>query len=158
VKLWRIATETRTYKADDISGAGAAISPGRWNAENESIVYCAQSIALAVLETAAHVDSFGLPLNRFLVEILVPDEVWAQREEMLDVGKIAPAWAAIPAGKASVEIGSQWLTSLRTPLLLVPSVIVPEESVVLINPKHPGSGKVSAKVVRQFEYNRLLRD
>lgn len=157
MRLWRIAAETRKYPAGDLTGAGASISPGRWNAENEPVVYCAPAIATAVLETAAHVDSVGLPLNRFLVEITVPDDVWSRREEMLDPAKLPATWAAIPAGHASVAIGSRWLASARSALLLLPSVIVFEEPIALINPKHPHASRMSARIVRPFEYNRLYR-
>jgi RES domain-containing protein len=156
MNLWRIATETREYRAIDLSGAGAARDPGRWNAAKEPVVYCAPTIAIAVLETAAHVDDSGLPLNKYLVEIRVPDSVWALREELV-LKTLPPTWGAIPAGAASVEIGSRWLASLRSPLLIVPSVIVPEESASLINPLHPEATKVTAKAVRRFEYNRLFR-
>ncbi len=118
------------YPATDLSGGGAAKNPGRWNNDKEPVVYSAPTIAMAVLETAAHVDDSGLPLNRYLVEINVPDGIWAQREE-IDAGKLPPAWAAIPAGRASVKVGSDWLSSLRSPILMVPSVIVPEERVSL---------------------------
>ena len=73
--LWRIAAETRKYGADDLSGAGAAKSPGRWNDDGQPALYTAPTIAIAVLETAAHVDDSGLPLNRYLVQIDVPDAV-----------------------------------------------------------------------------------
>jgi RES domain-containing protein len=156
VKLWRVAAETRKYAADDLSGAGAAEKPGRWNDDKEPVVYCAPTIAIAVLETAAHVDDAGLPLNRYLVEIDVPDLLWAQREELV-AASLPAAWSAIPAGRASVRIGSEWLSSLRSLILLVPSVIVPEEWAALINPRHPEAAAISAKVVRLFEYNRLFR-
>lgn len=156
MKLWRIATETRKYSADDLSGGGAANDPGRWNKERQAVVYCAPTIAIAVLETAAHIDDSGLPLNRFLVEIDVPDDVWDMRE-VAEVGALPPAWSAIPAGAASVRVGAAWLTSLRSPILLVPSVIVPEECAALINPKHPASAALKARVVRPFDYNRLFR-
>lgn len=154
--LWRIAAETRQYKADDLSGAGAAKSPGRWNDERQPVVYAAPTIALAVLETAAHVDDAGLPLNRYLVRIEVPDAVWDAREA-LDVALLEPTWSAIPAGRASVGIGSRWLASLRSPILMVPSVVVPEEQAALLNPAHPSNKSLEASVVRQFEYNRLFR-
>ena len=156
MRLWRIAAETRKYPANDLSGGGAATSPGRWNGDKEPVVYSAPTIAIAVLETAAHVDDSGLPLNRYLVAIEVPDDVWAQREE-IDTAKLPPTWAAIPAGRASVKIGSDWLSSLRSPILMVPAVIVPEEWASLINPRHPEASKITAKVVRRFEYNRLFR-
>ncbi|RPI35316.1 MAG: RES domain-containing protein [Hyphomicrobiaceae bacterium] len=156
MKLWRIAAETRKYAANDLSGGGAAANPGRWNDDKEPVVYCAPTIAIAVLETAAYVDDAGLPLNRYLIEIDVPDVLWAQREE-LDAAKLPATWSAIPAGRASVKIGSEWLSSLRSPILLVPSVIVPEERASFINPRHPEAAAISARVVRLFEYNRLLR-
>jgi len=154
MKLWRIAAETRKYPATDLSGGGAASSPGRWNNDKEPVVYSAPAIAMAVLETAAHVDDSGLPLNRYLVEIDVPDDVWAKREE-IDIAKLPPTWAAIPAGRASVKVGSNWLSSLKSPILMVPSVIVPEEWVSLINPKHSEASRITAKLVRLFEYNRV---
>ena len=156
MNLWRIAAQTRRHAADDLSGAGAAANPGRWNDEGQPIVYAAPTIAMAVLETAAHVDAAGLPLNRFLVRIEVPDHAWAAREE-LGPADLPPAWAAIPAGMASVDVGARWLAALRSLVLLVPSVIVPEERVALVNPAHPAAAKVRARVLRLFEYDRLFR-
>lgn len=156
MKLWRIATETRTYKATDLSGEGAALHPGRWNEVQQPVVYCSPSIALAVLETAAHINDMGLPLNRFLVEIDVPDSVW-NLHEVATPSSLPAAWSSIPAGSASAKFGSKWLSSLRSPILLVPSVIVPEEFAALINPLHPEAAKISAKAIRRFEYNTLFR-
>jgi len=156
VILWRIAAETRNYRANDLSGAGAARNPGRWNEDGQPVLYTAPTIALAVLETAAHIDAAGLPLNRFLVRIDVPDAAWAAREA-LSASALPPAWAAIPAGKASMTIGAEWLRSSRSLVLMVPSVIVPEEPTTLINPAHPHARKLVATVVRAFEYDRLFR-
>ena len=156
MKLWRIATATRTYRADDLTGTEAAKYPWRWNADGEKVVYAAASVALAVLETAAHIDSAGLPLNRFLVELDVAAGVWAKRAT-LDVSKLDASWQAIPPGAASVNAGSAWLRSASSALLLVPSVIVPEEAAALINPAHPDAAGIKAKVLRKYEYDRLFR-
>lgn len=156
MKLWRIAAETRRYGADDLSGAGAAKNPGRWNDDGQPVLYTAPSIAMAVLETAAHVDDAGLPLNRFLVRIDMPDALWAAREVM-DVRRLPPAWAAIPAGRVSVQAGAEWLRSLRSAILEVPSVIVPEETAALVNPLHPDAKALKAVIVRPFDYHRLFR-
>lgn len=156
MKLWRIAAETRKHSAQDISGTGAAIHPGRWNDFGQAVVYCASTISLAVLETAAYINDSGFPLNRYVIELEVPSLVWADREELAP-DDLPQTWAAIPAGNASVQFGSAWLLSKRSPILLVPSVIVPEERTVLINPLHPQSGLITAKTVRPFEYNRIFR-
>lgn len=156
VRLWRIAQETRAYKATDLSGAGSAHDPGRWNAAGEAVVYTAVHLSLAVLETAAYVNPAGLPLNRFVIAIDVPAADWASREE-LDAVTLDPAWLAIPAGRASVDLGSAWYQSLRSLLLVVPSAIVPEERNVIVNARHPRAAGVSATVVRPFSYVTLFR-
>jgi RES domain-containing protein len=126
------------------------------NADGEPIVYAATSISLAVLETAAHVDDAGLPLNRFVVELDVPDDMWGASERLAPE-ELPPTWLAVPAGQGSLTVGSKWLASLTSSILLVPSVIVPEEPVVLVNPKHPDSSRIQARIVRRFEYNLLFR-
>lgn len=156
MRLWRIATETRRYRADDLSGRSAAAHPGRWNEEGQPVVYCAPSIAMAVLETAAHIDTRGLPLNRFLVAIDVPDAAWAARI-LLTPAMLPVAWRAIPAGSASVAAGSRWWAGSASAILEVPSAIVPEEPVCVLNPGHADAAACSATVVRPFEYDRLFR-
>lgn len=154
--LWRIATETRQYRADDLSGGGAARSPGRWNEAGQAVLYTAPSIAIAVLETAAHLDDAGLPLNRYLVKLELPSRVWQARKE-LDAATLPPTWNAIPAGATSAQVGSDWLRAGESAVLLVPSVIVPEEQAALVNPAHPDAAKIKATVVRPFDYSRLFR-
>jgi RES domain-containing protein len=156
VILWRIAADTRKYRADDLSGAGAAKSPGRWNEDGQPALYAAPTIAMAVLETAAHIDDGGLPLNRYLVELTVPDTVWSGRQT-LDVSQLDLTWSTIPAGRGSVKPGSDWLRGMTAPILVMPSVIVPEEMATLVNPAHPASARITARIVRLFEYNRLFR-
>jgi RES domain-containing protein len=79
---YRIGTDTPDYEADDLSGKGAEITGGRWNEKGAAVVYAAASRSLACLETIVHLAAGGLPLNRYLVEISIPDPVWAaaQRE------------------------------------------------------------------------------
>ena len=154
--LWRIASETRQYGAADLSGAGAAAKPGRWNAIGEAVLYAAPTIAMAVLETAAHIDDAGLPQNRFVVRLDVPEKTWRARIT-LGVDALPVAWAAIPAGRTSVGYGSRWIREGASALLEVPSVIVPEETVVALNATHPEIERLKATVVRRFDYPRLFR-
>jgi hypothetical protein len=80
---------------------------------------------------AAHIDDTGLPLDRYLVRIDVPDAVWPSASKST-LRPCRPPGPRFP-GRASVRIGSDWLASVRSPLLLVPAVIVPEEAVALLN-------------------------
>lgn len=58
-------------------------------------------------------------------------------------------WEAKPAGRASIAFGTDWIRSGSSALLIVPSVIVPEECNVLVNPLHPDSAGISAVKVRR---------
>lgn len=156
MKLWRIAAETRDYAADDLSGGGAARYPGRWNAAQEPVIYTATTPALAMLETLAHLPDSGLPLNRYLVQIDVPADSWAAREQRTPT-QLPVTWDAIPAGLASVRVGSAWLAKGNSLLMELPSAIVPEESVVLINPRHPEARVLKARALRRVEFQRSLR-
>lgn len=156
ITLWRIASTTAEFNADDLSGAGAAKYPGRWNIAGQHVVYAAPSIALAVLETAAHLNDGGLPLNRYVVRIEVPDAEWTQRT-IRTREELPGGWDAIPASIVATNIGTAWYDSGASLLLQVPSVIVPREAAIVIHNRHPASGEVRAEVLERFEYNRLLR-
>lgn len=150
--VWRIATDTPFYVADDLTGTGAKITGGRWNSPGNAMLYCAESIALACLETMVHLGAGGLPLNRYLVRIDIPDAVWLSRQAL--TAATAPVgWDALPAGMVSIRNGDQWLAGAASALLSVPSTIVPEELNVLINPVHPDAKLIVAHKLRRWLYD-----
>ena len=154
--VWRIAPDTPDYVAHDLSGKGAQITGGRWNRKGLPVVYAASTAALAALETIVHFAAAGLPLNRFLVRIDLPDDLWDARRAAtpasLEVG-----WNAVPAGKVSLDFGDAWLKHAGAPLVLeVPSVVVPEESNVLLNARHPQMSRVKATKLRLWQYDGRL--
>jgi RES domain-containing protein len=155
--LWRIAADAPDYTADDLSGEGARITGGRWNRKGVPALYATESRALACLETFVHLKAYGLPLNRYLVRIDVPDDLWASAErhaaDALPIG-----WDAKPHGKVSLDFGTAWLAGARSCLLLVPSAIVPEEWNVVVNPKHKDHARLTATKERLWLYDpRLAR-
>lgn len=154
IRAWRIATDAPGYTADDLTGAGAKLSGGRWNRPGNAVLYCASNISLAVLETFIHLKAGGLPLNRYLVEFSIPEALWANA---VDLSKPPVGWDAIPTGKVSLDAGDAWLKGNRSALMIVPSVIVAEEVNVLINPLHPDTRQVAVRKVRKWTYDpRLL--
>ena len=148
--LWRIAVETPAYPASDLSGTGARITGGRWNSQGAPVVYCSTSIALATLETVHYLRGGGLPFNRYLVRIAIPDDVWDARQ-VLD--PFPGGWDAIPAGLSGKRAGDGWIAAGKSALLLVPSVIVPDECNVLLNPRHADAAAVTASTVRRWSYD-----
>lgn len=153
--LWRIATEASTYTALDLSGKGAEKTGGRWNRPQTAMVYTSTSIALACLETVVHLDNrMSLPLNRYLVEITVPSADWAEREQF-DPSRHG-GWDSEPAGMTSMDFGTDWAKTNRSLLLEVPSVVVPEECNVLINPAHASMSRIKVGVKRKWIYDGRL--
>lgn len=155
ISAWRIGTDTPLYTADDMSGTGAKIGGGRWNRPGNAVTYSATSIALACLETVVHLKSGGLPFNRYLVRIDIPADVWKARQSITH--KSAPVgWDALPAGVVSLDIGDQWLALRTSAILLVPSIVVPEEQNILINPAHPDASKFKVTKVRKWQYDSRI--
>ena len=101
-----------------------------------------------------HLARHPLPLNRCLVGITVPAPAWAAAVD-LD-GATLVGWDAQPAGKASLDWGTAWAQAGTTLLARVPSVVVPEEFNVLINPAHAAIAHVESKKRRRWLYDARL--
>lgn len=154
--VYRIGTDTAAYEADDMTGKGAETTGGRWNEKGVAVIYAATNRSLACLETLVHLGAAGLPLNRYLVEIRIPDADW-EAAPMETVASLPIGWDAAPAGLASIRYGTEWLRSRRSAVLVLPSVIVPEEACVLINPAHPQIAQMTAKKMRRWLYDPRLQ-
>lgn len=154
MSLWRIAADTPDYEAHDLSGKGAEVSGGRWNRVGVPLVYASTSRALACLETVVHLARHPLPLNRYLVELHVPDAAWGAAPTLAP--EVLVGWDAQPVGKASLDWGSAWAAGRSSLLVRVPSVVVPEEHNVLLNPAHPDARQVRAVKVRRWVYDGRL--
>jgi RES domain-containing protein len=154
ISVWRIAADTAAYTADDRSGKGAELTGGRWNEKGIPLLYSSKSRALACLETLVQLNSSGLPLNRYLVEVLILVEAWAARERFV-VGT-GVGWDAEPPGRVSIDWGTRWARDKRSLVAEVPSVIVPEEVNVLLNPLHPDVAKIKAHKRRKWTYDARL--
>lgn len=154
--LWRIGVEAPDYSAADLGGKGAERTGGRWNRKGTPAAYLSTSRALACLETLVHLPGGGavLPFNRYLVRVDVPAGAWAART-VLDPGALV-GWDAEPAGMASLDWGDAWVRGGSTLLAEVPSVVVPEETNVVLNPRHPDASAVRATMVRRWAYDPRL--
>lgn len=156
ISVWRIGTDTPDYTAEDMQGIGAKMTGGRWNRKGTALVYAASTRALACLETVVHLAAGGLPLNRYLVQIDIPDDVWRMRQ--INTEKSVPVgWDALPAGKVSLDLGDAWVRGGASCILQVPSAIVPEESNLLINPAHPTITRIRAVKVRKWQYDSRIK-
>ncbi|GAA4017849.1 RES family NAD+ phosphorylase [Actimicrobium antarcticum] len=150
IQVWRIAVEAPAYAANDLSGTGAKMTGGRWNSKGSAVVYCSTNIALTALETVHYLRSGGLPFNRYLVRIDVPEAIWGKHQVL---EPLPGGWDAIPAGLTARAAGDAWINSGMSALFLVPSVIVPDEYNVLINPQHVDAAAIVATTVKRWIYD-----
>ena len=162
ISSWRIASQGLTWKANDLSGNGSARYPGRWNSLDRPIVYSSSSIALACLETVVHLAGDDpLPFPRQLVRITIPSHHWQQRKRFAN--EDFSGWDSAPTPEhaedwlaATRAWGDAWLLGLESLLAEVPSVIVPEETNLLLNPLHPAHAELVAEIVRPWVYDTRL--
>lgn len=155
IEVWRIAQDTADYRADDLSGKGAEEVGGRWNRPGTALLYCSSSIALACLETLVHLAGTDrLPFNRYLVRIILPPSAWQHRtifEPSESVG-----WDSVPRGIVSLSWGNAWAASGQTLIAEIPSVVIPEEANILINPRHRDAKRLRVQKVRRWTYDPRL--
>jgi RES domain-containing protein len=139
VLAWRLCREPFA----DLAGEGARLYGGRWNTPGQSLVYAASSAALALLEVRVHLD---LPPE------LLPDDYFLLTIDLQDLAM--ETVADIPPDPAA--FGDAWLRERRTPILQVPSAIVPESTNLFLNPAHPAATQALIIRRRRFEFDRRL--
>jgi RES domain-containing protein len=133
VFLWRISNHA------SLVGEGGLRASGRWHTRGKRVVSCAENPAAALLEILVHfeIEIGDLPARYHLLKVNVPDDLHLDRVSPTDLG---PDW--FEDIQATRAIGDTWLTRAATPLLAVPSAVVPETSNVLLNPAHPDAKRI----------------
>ncbi len=152
MKAWRITQKKGAKTA--FSGEGARLYGGRWNSPGVPMVYVAQSQALAVLEVLVHLDTPALLVQYIFLEAHFDDSLVT----VLDRSSLPRNWKADPVPQAVQAIGDRWVSSGRSAVLRVPSVLVSEESNFLINPNHPDFVKIAVSKPHAYRFDiRLTR-
>lgn len=131
MRVWRLSRFRDP--AATFGGEGARRFAGRWHPAGVPVVYTSSSLALAALEALAHAEIAHLKTVRYAFAVDVPEGLIEE-----------PALPALPAdwnhpGKSdhARAFGRDWALSRRSLALAVPSVVVPQERNLLLNPAHP---------------------
>ena len=148
MRAWRLTRAA--YASDPLSGRGAAIAGNRWNSPGTRVAYTATSRALAALEMLVHVTRETVPPHMVFLPVDVPDPL------VREAGSIPGDWADLPFGPNARRFGDRWVSAGRSLGLLVPSVVVPAERNLLINPLHRAFGRVRIGPPEPFAFDRRL--
>ena len=130
VVAWRIVQ--RGFIRSAFTGEGARRFGGRWNSPGRAVVYTAGSQALAALEMLVHLDAERLLRNYVAIPVTIPGRL-IRRVRLSDLPR---NWKAYPAPATTRSIGDEWLAEENSPVLRVPSVVIPSEHNFLLNPAH----------------------
>lgn len=143
----------RPQYAPGLDGLGARRVGGRWNSPGRGAVYCAGSVSLAALETFVHLPPSMRSTEKLpglsLVILGLPDALQGRVLEP----------EALPEGSdiaVSRAIGDAWLAGGETLWLEVPSLVIPWERNVILNPDHSGMADVQVLDIQPFRYDPRL--
>lgn len=143
--VWRLCKKEYA----DLSGQGAFLYGGRWNSQGSPVVYTASSLSLACLEILVALPHLKIPEGYVSLEISIADSINSEHyDRHID---------SIKKAENCRNIGDNWLAEKRSSILKVPSVIIPQESNILINPLHQDAHKIKIKRMLPFTFDpRLL--
>jgi RES domain-containing protein len=151
VTAWRIVKARHVAGAFD--GEGARIAGGRWNSPGVPVVYAAGSAALATLEMLVHLGR-GDVLPAY---VLIAGSFDAKLVRRVDADALPRHWRSYPAPPDLQRLGDEWLHEGSSPVLEVPSAIIPSEANYLLNPRHRQFAKIRRSRPQPFELDlRLL--
>ena len=115
---------------------------------------CAASASTALVEVLVHLDADAedLPTDLLMLSIEAPARIYRKAE------RVAGDDPMLGNEMDARDFGTRWLSEKRSALLLVPSVIVPMETNVLINPLHADASAIRLKDKVPFLFDpRLLK-
>lgn len=151
LEAWRMVKAKHLAMA--FSGEGAAKTGGRWNSRGMAVVYTSATRSLVALETLVHLNP-PVMFNYRIIRLEF-DEGWVER---LPLAALPADWKMEPPSLSTRQLGDQWARALRSAILAVPSVIIPDETNYLLNPAHPEFAKIAIGKPADFAFDpRLLR-
>jgi RES domain-containing protein len=146
---WRLVKERHARAAFD--GEGARLFGGRWNSQGTRMVYTADTPSLAVLEVLVHLQATAPLAGYVLIEVRVPEALVETLADPPD------DWRRLPAPDSTRRAGDAWIRAARSVALSVPSLVSPEERLLLLNPSHDDFRRVTIGKPRPFEIDPRLQ-
>lgn len=139
--------------SNDLSGAGAELSGGRWNHKGTRILYTSDSRALCTAEIAVHFPVGLIPKDYHLITIEIPDQIKIQE---LDIRLLSDSWRDFPYSGVTQEIGEEFILKGENLVLKVPSAVVQGDFNYLINPNHKDLKEIKIIGAEPFSFDKRL--
>ena len=115
------------------------------------MVYTSATLSLALVEVLVHLPSSILPAYS-----AVPIEFDESLVTCVEPGLLPANWKDHPPPAETKAIGDRWVADARSPLLRVPSVVVPNEFNYVLNPSNPDFVQVRIGTAIPFPFDSRL--
>ena len=147
--VWRL---TPSAFARALDGEGASLTGGRWNSRGVPVLYASSHLSLCVLEVLVNIPPHlrddlvafeAVPLN-------IPDDGGTTE---IGIREFETMLSAADPRAVCRSAGDQWIAEGQNLVLAAPSVIVPEETNVMLNPAHPRMRDLAVVSTRRFRFD-----
>ncbi len=129
----------------ELSGFGAKKTGGRWNRKGIAALYTTENASLAVLEVLVHLDKIEIPTDYVLLEISVP------LTAIITISDSSSTYVNTLYHEGHCALDSDAIG------FSVPSVVVPDDRIVVLYPDAPMSATLLAtKRMTPFALARRL--
>lgn len=153
LKIWRL--EKTRYLDEAFRGNGSLKTSGRWHHKGTQLAYASEHPGIAVLEKLAWLGSYEVARDSSY--LLVPLEIDPDEHlERIEESELPQDWDTFPHQEETRAIGTNWSDEERSPVLGVPSAVLPLAENYLINPFHPQFHDLERGEPEPFSWDRCL--
>lgn len=151
MEVYRLARRKFAGK-NPFDGEGSFLFGGRWSSIGTRLCYAATHRSLAILEYRAHIELALVPDDLVIATLAIPNDV-----SITPTPALPENWKEYPAPASLRKVGDRFLAEARGAIMLIPSVLVPQENNVLLNPLHADAARmVRHRRLVPFLYDRRL--
>jgi RES domain-containing protein len=96
-------------------------------------VFTSATLSLAALERFIHTDADLEPADLVAIPVEIREDVAI---DAIELDALPVDWRTFPPPSTLARIGEQWFRAAKTAVLSVPSVVIPQERNLVLNPTH----------------------
>lgn len=136
------------------SGIGATMHGGRWNSKGHHMVYASDSRALATLEISVHLNTTAVLAAYSVCQIVIPEDLC----EVVTADELPDGWDELVVNPLAAQSwGNLWLDVGATPAVKVPSIVMPAEWNVLLNPGHEQFPDIELGMIKRHAFDTRIK-
>lgn len=128
---------------------GAKLYGGRWNPKGVAMLYTSEHRSLAALEVLVHFDKSLVPDGLQLLTIDLPENQIVSFDE----SKFKKILWSKESNTNFKEEGKNWVESKISLGLKIPSVLIPGEYNIIINPDHAAFREIKIEKIEDFTFD-----